>query len=401
VTADTASEAPPESMVDTPTDVGPTRTEVMVSTTDLRNALRSVVVHAGKDDEVPTLTRVRLYIRQGNIMVAATQRYTVGIGLVSIWTDTAYDNAVLDLTAVQIAELLAMFKSPKEKKHDAGDDDLRLRITDRFLTVTDVAGLVPGKEVTWPRVANDQSFPDLLKLIGQLRAKAGTASAATIHTSGAMMALFRTASAVYDQPVTMEPTGEHTVMLISIGESFIGAIMPIKPSLEFLTEMAEHQRAWDARLGQVDVETGELEPIVPAPAADPEPEEDGTEVPGQTAIDDEDADELVARAAALAIGTQFSSASMLQRKMRVGAALADQIMNQLEQFGVVGPKPGGTRPRAVLIGDMWADGVASVIRDGGSPADVARAIGRVPAPDPADEDRIPLDDGDGEVPASV
>ncbi len=263
-----------DTAIDNPTDVGTIRTEVMVSTGDLRNALRAVVVHAGKDDEVPILQRVRFYIRDGNIMIAATNRYTVGLGLVSIWSDTEDDDTVVDVTPAQVGEILAMFKSAKEKKgDDAGDDDLRLRITDRFLVATDVAGFFPGKEVTWPRVANEDNYPDLPTLVGRMLATAGSASASTMHTNGSFLALFKAASSVYDEILTVEPTSEKQgALFVTVGESFLGAIMPIKPSDEAVIEQAAHRRAWDARLGQVDMGTGELDPIVPPPVAD-EPEE--------------------------------------------------------------------------------------------------------------------------------
>jgi hypothetical protein len=260
--------------IDAPTDLGPTRTELLVSTGDLRNALRAVVPHAGQDKEVPVLQRVRFYIQGGNIMVAATNRYTVGVGLVSIWDNTYDDDdAILDVTPGQVSEILTMFKTPKDKDDDAGDDDLRLRITDRFLVITDMAGLFPGKEVTWPRVANEEGFPNLRTLIGKMVATAGTASAATMWTSGKFLGLFGPAAKVYDQPLVIEPTSEKQgALVITVGESFLGALMPIKPSDESVAEAAEWRRGWDARLGEVDLGTGELDAIVPSPRESDETE---------------------------------------------------------------------------------------------------------------------------------
>jgi hypothetical protein len=362
------STATADTAIETPKDIGATRTEITVSTDDLRNALRAVVPHVGPAADVEILQRVRLHIRDGNIMVVATNRYTVGLALVSIWSppeEQPDGEVIVDVTPRQVTELLTMFKAPKKADDDTGDDDLRLRITDRFLVVTDVAGFFPGKEVTWPRVANEEGYPDLPTMVGQLLATAGSASASTMHTNGVLMSLFGPAAKVYDSHVTIEPTSEmHGALFISIGESFLGALMPIKVGDDKIQEMAEHRRGWDARLGQVDMGTGELAPIVPAPVAEPEPETGPGEGQASTLDAVGDDRELLAEAATLVITTGRGSVSMLQRKMRVGFAKAGQLLDLLERRGVVGPVDGTSSARAVFLKPEQAQQEASNILAG-------------------------------------
>lgn len=59
---------------------------VEVQTRDLYSALRAVSAHRGPKEDIPLLQAVHLTIHpDGNVYVEATDRYTVGIAVVSIW----------------------------------------------------------------------------------------------------------------------------------------------------------------------------------------------------------------------------------------------------------------------------------------------------------------------------
>ena len=59
-------------------------------------------------------------------------------------------------------------------------------------------------------------------------------------------------------------------------------------------------------------------------------------------------DEYFAEAARLIIDKEKGSIGMLQRNFKIGFNRAARIMDQLEEFGVVGPEE-GTKPRRVLM----------------------------------------------------
>jgi DNA segregation ATPase FtsK/SpoIIIE, S-DNA-T family len=74
--------------------------------------------------------------------------------------------------------------------------------------------------------------------------------------------------------------------------------------------------------------------------------------------------DLMCQAAELVVQTQFSSPSMLQRRLRVGYAMADRLLNLMEQAGIVGPVV-GLRPRDVLITPQELPAVLARLREGG------------------------------------
>jgi S-DNA-T family DNA segregation ATPase FtsK/SpoIIIE len=61
-----------------------------------------------------------------------------------------------------------------------------------------------------------------------------------------------------------------------------------------------------------------------------------------------ESDELLEQAAEVIIQSKKASASLLQRRMRVGYARAARLVDMLEEKGIVSPQE-GSRPRRVLI----------------------------------------------------
>ena len=78
------------------------------------------------------------------------------------------------------------------------------------------------------------------------------------------------------------------------------------------------------------------------------------EIPIETAGEEtwelgEGFDPLIADAAKLVVTRQWASATLLQRKFKIGFARAARIIDQLEKIGIVGPQE-GSKARKVLVG---------------------------------------------------
>ena len=60
-------------------------------------------------------------------------------------------------------------------------------------------------------------------------------------------------------------------------------------------------------------------------------------------------DALIGEAISLVQETQRASASLLQRRLRIGYPRAARLLDKLEEMGIVGPSQGGGREREVLL----------------------------------------------------
>jgi S-DNA-T family DNA segregation ATPase FtsK/SpoIIIE len=83
--------------------------------------------------------------------------------------------------------------------------------------------------------------------------------------------------------------------------------------------------------------------------------QDDQQAPPWEAILEEEAilatkDQLIEKAIAIVRETQRASASMLQRRLRIGYPRAARLIDELEELGIVGPSLGGGREREVLMG---------------------------------------------------
>jgi S-DNA-T family DNA segregation ATPase FtsK/SpoIIIE len=69
----------------------------------------------------------------------------------------------------------------------------------------------------------------------------------------------------------------------------------------------------------------------------------------QESADGEEDNGLIEQAVSIVRSSQRASASLLQRRLRIGYPRAARLLDQLEEMGVVGPSQGGGKEREVLV----------------------------------------------------
>jgi S-DNA-T family DNA segregation ATPase FtsK/SpoIIIE len=83
-------------------------------------------------------------------------------------------------------------------------------------------------------------------------------------------------------------------------------------------------------------------------------EEEEQSPPWESMLEEEallaEKDDLIERAIAIVRETRRASASLLQRRLRIGYPRAARLIDELEELGVIGPAQGGGREREVLDG---------------------------------------------------
>ena len=284
---------------------------IEVEAADWYAGLKAVRPHTAKpDQDIPILTGLHVRIDpDGNVYVMATDRYTAGIAIVSIWEDYLQGGEVVefDLSTEDVAKIHPLFKP---RKGSNPEDRLRLDIGKDTIRVTEVIGMIETEADTHHQLMRTvfvDAYPAVDKLIARclveamgLRERAessgqvGDAMAEEVVAQAAMFGRFDAAASAYGEEWAIARTREaRSALLISCGESFLGILMPIKPSEDDMAKRREWQRAWVRRLPEPVAE-----PVtMPSPVSEDSPAEEVADIPadiptaGQDTIPDAEVDD--------------------------------------------------------------------------------------------------------------
>ncbi|WP_280454140.1 DNA translocase FtsK [Nocardia brasiliensis] len=306
-------------------------TSITVGTADLRQALTAVGVHACTEDEMPSLHRLRLAVDSENVTVTATDRFTAGLAVVSIWHGKDLERCAVDLLPEDVKRILTIFKAGKDSGGaDEPDYMLRLDIEPEHLTVTDCSGMFDGRALKVPRLPADSGALCVIPKLIADQHDSGPTLLADMIVAGELLARFKAAANAYGAPIEIEAHSASRGLLMCCGESFLGLLMPQRrdPDDHRARDWAQ---GWDRRMPEIVAAAIALHEPDPPAGVESDPEH-----------------ELFMQAVDLVVSTQSASVSIVQRKLRVGFAKASRLIDEMAERGIVGPRDINGR-REVLV----------------------------------------------------
>ncbi len=325
----------------------------------MRAAIASVLPHAGKESEsTPDFGRLRFLPISGALLVWATDRHT---GVVARCTGAEHLDGGADgwdLSVAAAKAVLAVFRAPSDP--DArmmwDNQDLRIERTDHRVVLTELSDFLDGRSLTVPhiQITGDDTYPDLPRI---MHAALTSRQVSTVQVRADMALLGRfvaSAAAWGSLPII---TARSQSLVIRCGDALLGFCETSLVDEDDRRKDTDRTVEW---AGVLDPIRRPVKVAVPAAvvddltrqAADILRHGSGVLVAGVNTLriirDDDPGDaDLLAQAADLVITTQFGSPSMLQRKLRVGFAKSERLMDALAAAGIVSPR-NGSRARDVL-----------------------------------------------------
>ena len=232
-----------------------------VGTKDLQQALQAVLPHAYKSaaGDQHSLSRIRFTITGQNLLVLATDTRTSALAIVSMWGDDDVDESGVtwDLSPESVRKLLAVHKPMKVSGANGEfepEQTVLISLEGEELHTSDISGLLPvGEQLVLPVLGAESQFPDVEGYLGEaVYAHEHVGADYDGQPLTSSFAAFDAAVKAYRKPMAVRLIGHaRHRFLVTVGESFIGAVAVQHPTDRLFDDQHEVMDAWEAWVGRL------------------------------------------------------------------------------------------------------------------------------------------------------
>lgn len=215
-----------------------------ISARDFRALVTPVIPHTDGPRGFPVLQAIKLSVQGEHLLAIATDRYSLGICRHKLDGEVATFEAVVPVPAVK--QILTVFRVTK-----TANPQLRLSVdvttADALLTVTAIDGLVDLAGATLKYQLITTEFPKVEHIIAEgIEAKPEPFDVKAFNAE--YLSRFRAATKV-QEPVICRQTAPTKPMVVTVGQHFVGAVMPVRLTADGGTNYsADAFAAWEALL---------------------------------------------------------------------------------------------------------------------------------------------------------
>lgn len=181
---------------------------------DLQRLLRSVLVHAAARDtrvDIPALDQIRFEVTGTALHAIATDRFTIGVARADIETTTPTSDFHVQVPAADLAGVLRT-----------------LRVADTAtLTLCPNGVEVDDQRITYRLAGTDHAFPAWRGLLAAAM-RNPIDPGEQVGLDSRHLAKFQTATQGRTEPLILHHHGPRRAVVITCGNWFLGAAMPVR-----------------------------------------------------------------------------------------------------------------------------------------------------------------------------
>lgn len=207
--------------------MGRTIKPITLKYTELAQLLLPVLPHveSHRYNTLPILECVHLEVRAGHLTATATDRYTAAISRVKLGGEDAPAEWSAALHHSHIKGLLAMFKPAR---HDMADSTVTLTHTGDAIRAEGGGVLFSSASVEYRLSLGE--YPNVSSIFEERLTAKPEAEPFAINAK--LLAKFAVAVGNLGDPLEVRSTSRNRPTIVTVGDRFLGAIMPMRISTE-------------------------------------------------------------------------------------------------------------------------------------------------------------------------